>query len=113
MIFKSVNSDQNISCFAVYPLFNFVVASSKLFNLCFWQGQIQIVQKAPGSLPGQLAPRKREHIEGLSLEQPFPFASACGHPEFTNFTVGFVGCLDYIFYQMDHLAVEQIKALLL
>lgn len=49
-----------------------------------------------------------EHIEGLSLEQPFPFASACGTPEFTNFTVGFVGCLDYIFYQTDHLAVEQV-----
>ncbi|KAI5705163.1 hypothetical protein M8J76_007443 [Diaphorina citri] len=49
-----------------------------------------------------------EVIEGIPLSQPFPMASACGTPEFTNFTVGFSGCLDYIYYQKDQLKVTQV-----
>lgn len=35
-------------------------------------------------------------------------SSACGTPKYTNYTGTFSGCLDYIFYQMDHLEVEQV-----
>ncbi|KAF5285649.1 hypothetical protein FQR65_LT13078 [Abscondita terminalis] len=34
----------------------------------------------------------------ICLNHPFKFASACGTPEYTNYTVEFKGCLDYIFY---------------
>lgn len=34
--------------------------------------------------------------------------SACGTPQYTNYTVGFADCLDYIFYQDDSFDVEQV-----
>ncbi|KAG8176860.1 hypothetical protein JTE90_027164 [Oedothorax gibbosus] len=34
--------------------------------------------------------------------------SACGAPEYTNFTEDFQGCLDYIFYSRDLLKVSQV-----
>ncbi|XP_075211300.1 2',5'-phosphodiesterase 12 [Lycorma delicatula] len=49
-----------------------------------------------------------EAVEGLELHQPWNLASACGTPKYTNFTVGFADCLDYIFYQTDRLAVKQV-----
>lgn len=49
-----------------------------------------------------------ERITGLSLSQPFKLDSACGTPQFTNYTVGFSGCLDYIFYQSDSLQVKEV-----
>uniref|UniRef100_A0A8D8RZ77 2',5'-phosphodiesterase 12 n=2 Tax=Cacopsylla melanoneura TaxID=428564 RepID=A0A8D8RZ77_9HEMI len=49
-----------------------------------------------------------ERIEGIPLTQPYPMASACGTPEFTNYTLGFSGCLDYIYYQKDHMKVTQV-----
>lgn len=54
---------------------------------------------------------KTEVISGLSLKNHINFASACGTPEFTNFTPAFVGCLDYIFYQTEFLEVEQVVPL--
>lgn len=50
-----------------------------------------------------------ENVSGLSLHNPIPFQSACGTPEFTNFTPHFSGCLDYIFYQCDNLTVKQVR----
>ncbi|GAB0096025.1 2',5'-phosphodiesterase 12 [Sergentomyia squamirostris] len=47
-------------------------------------------------------------IHNVELRQSLPMASACGCPEFTNFTAGFQACLDYIFYQTDHLSVDQV-----
>lgn len=35
-------------------------------------------------------------------------ASACGTPEYTNFTVEFADCLDYIFYDTTKLQVTQV-----
>lgn len=46
-------------------------------------------------------------VRGVSLSQPLPMRSACGTPEFTNYTVGFQACLDYIFFQSDKLAVTK------
>ncbi|CAG0878630.1 unnamed protein product, partial [Darwinula stevensoni] len=51
---------------------------------------------------------EEESCDGIDLTQPFPFASACGTPAYTNFTKGFNGCLDYIFYQKDRLTVEEV-----
>ncbi|XP_055711809.1 2',5'-phosphodiesterase 12 [Phlebotomus papatasi] len=47
-------------------------------------------------------------IENVELKQPLPMSSACGIPEFTNFTAGFRACIDYIFYQTDNLQVTQV-----
>ncbi|KAH8303927.1 hypothetical protein KR018_001349 [Drosophila ironensis] len=42
-----------------------------------------------------------EAVSGVELSQPFKMDSACGTPEYTNFTTLFSGCLDYIYYQKD------------
>ncbi|XP_075164290.1 2',5'-phosphodiesterase 12 [Haematobia irritans] len=52
-----------------------------------------------------------EAVKGVSLSQPFAIKSACGTPEYTNYTHLFAACLDYIFYQCDRLEVEQFAPL--
>lgn len=49
-----------------------------------------------------------EHVKNLSIKHDLNLSSACGTPEYTNYTATFSGCLDYIFYQTDHLTVEQV-----
>ncbi|CAK9807032.1 2',5'-phosphodiesterase 12 [Anthophora plagiata] len=49
-----------------------------------------------------------EHVENVSIKHNINLASACGTPEYTNYTATFSGCLDYIFYQLDNLQVEQV-----
>lgn len=51
---------------------------------------------------------QEQAVKNVSLTQPYNFKSACGCPEFTNYTVGFSACLDYIFYQTDKLKVSQV-----
>lgn len=51
---------------------------------------------------------EQEAVRNVSLTQPFPMASACGCPPFTNYTVGFAACIDYIFYQTDLLQVTDV-----
>lgn len=46
-----------------------------------------------------------DNIENFT--HPFHFASACGTPEFTNFTADFKGCLDYIFYDKRNIKLLQ------
>lgn len=49
-----------------------------------------------------------EAVKDVSLSQPFQFKSAYEtNPKYTNFTVLFAGCLDYIFYQSTNLSVIQ------
>lgn len=48
-----------------------------------------------------------EAVKGVSLEQPFDIKSAYNNPKYTNFTVGFAACLDYIFYQSNNLRMLQ------
>ncbi|KAJ1520151.1 hypothetical protein ONE63_004367 [Megalurothrips usitatus] len=52
-----------------------------------------------------------EKISGLALSQPFKLGSACGTPPFTNYTVGFSGCLDYIFYDTSSFSVKEVLPL--
>lgn len=44
----------------------------------------------------------------MSIKHDMNLSSACGTPEYTNYTATFSGCLDYIFYQTDYLTVEQV-----
>lgn len=52
-----------------------------------------------------------EAVKGVCLSHTLNLASACGTPDFTNYTEGFSGCLDYIFFQTDNLQVTQVVPL--
>ena len=52
-------------------------------------------------------------MQELSLYNPIAMDTACGTPPFTNYTTGFNGCLDYIFYEKSKLSVEQVQLSLL
>ncbi|XP_072936524.1 2',5'-phosphodiesterase 12 [Epargyreus clarus] len=62
---------------------------------------------APNSLP-DWSSNQNEAIDNLTLNQEISLASACGTPEYTNFTEGFADCLDYIFYDTKNLTVAQV-----
>ncbi|XP_052747253.1 2',5'-phosphodiesterase 12 [Bicyclus anynana] len=62
---------------------------------------------APDDLP-DWSSNENEAVKGLSLEQTIPLESACGEPQYTNFTVGFADCIDYIFYEKSKLSVQQV-----
>lgn len=47
-------------------------------------------------------------VTGVTLQQPFEIRSAYNNPKYTNFTVGFAACLDYIFYQANNLRMLQV-----
>ncbi|XP_018377460.1 PREDICTED: 2',5'-phosphodiesterase 12 isoform X3 [Trachymyrmex cornetzi] len=49
-----------------------------------------------------------EVIKNISLTQDLCMSSACGMPEYTNYTPEFSACLDYIFYERDKFEVEQV-----
>ncbi|KAK9510709.1 hypothetical protein O3M35_005444 [Rhynocoris fuscipes] len=55
--------------------------------------------------------KEGEEVEGLELQHSFSIDSACGTPLYTNYTVGFSGCLDYIYYENDKLNVTQVVPL--
>ncbi|XP_042233315.1 2',5'-phosphodiesterase 12-like isoform X2 [Homarus americanus] len=52
--------------------------------------------------------KESEHVTGISLSHDLELESACGCPPYTNYTTGFYGCLDYIFYQTDKFTVKQV-----
>ncbi|CAL1284908.1 unnamed protein product, partial [Larinioides sclopetarius] len=52
-----------------------------------------------------------ETVHGIPLKHSFSMDSACGTPTYTNYTEGFVGCLDYIFYNKAHLEVKDVVPL--
>lgn len=45
--------------------------------------------------------------DGYTVKHPYKFESAYGTPKFTNYTGDYKGCLDYIFYENEHL--EKIR----
>ncbi|GFQ67194.1 2',5'-phosphodiesterase 12 [Trichonephila clavata] len=49
-----------------------------------------------------------EEVSGIPLKHTLSLDSACGTPAYTNYTEGFVGCLDYIFFNKAHLQVEEV-----
>lgn len=54
---------------------------------------------------------EEEAVKNVSLSQDFNLKSACGTPQYTNYTPGFADCLDYIFYQTDVFDVKNYVAL--
>ena len=48
---------------------------------------------------------EEEYVNGIKLEHSLNLTSACGYPEFTNYTMAFKDCLDYILVS-DDLEVE-------
>lgn len=54
---------------------------------------------------------KEEHCTTLSLSHDFSLFSACGFPQFTNYTGGFKGTLDYIFADNKYFEVESVLPL--
>lgn len=54
---------------------------------------------------------QEQAVKGVSVSQPVRMLSACGTPEFTNYTVGFQACLDYIFIQADKFKVTKVVEL--
>ncbi|GIY26765.1 2',5'-phosphodiesterase 12 [Caerostris darwini] len=52
-----------------------------------------------------------EIVPGIPLKHSLSLGSACGTPTYTNYTEGFVGCLDYIFYNKSHFEVLDVVPL--
>lgn len=50
-----------------------------------------------------------EAVTNFTLQQDIGLSSACGTPQYTNFTAGFADCLDYIFYDNQNLTVDQVS----
>ncbi|XP_034936937.1 2',5'-phosphodiesterase 12 [Chelonus insularis] len=51
---------------------------------------------------------EQQTIKDVSLSHSLSLGSACGTPQYTNFTVDFADCLDYIFYETNKLEVKRI-----
>lgn len=49
-----------------------------------------------------------EVVDGIPLKHNLSFSSACGTPIYTNYVLGFNGCLDYIFYDNRNLQVKEV-----
>ena len=49
-----------------------------------------------------------EHVKNLRIEHGLNMDSACGTPKYTNYTIGFKDCLDYIYYQTDNISVTNV-----
>lgn len=49
-----------------------------------------------------------EIVPGMQFEHSMNLDTACGRPEYTNYTEGFNGCLDYIFYDKSNLKVLDV-----
>jgi len=62
----------------------------------------------PSDYPDWTSAGAEEKVEGLSLAHTFCLGSAAGTPKYTNYTVGFKDCLDYIFYDKTQFSVDQV-----
>ncbi|RWS28781.1 2':5'-phosphodiesterase 12-like protein [Leptotrombidium deliense] len=49
-----------------------------------------------------------EALKDVQVSHSLSLSSACGTPEYTNYTPTFSGCLDYIFYDNVNLKVEEV-----
>ncbi|KAK6619211.1 hypothetical protein RUM44_003593 [Polyplax serrata] len=52
-----------------------------------------------------------EKIENVSFSHSLAMESACGAPEFTNYTEGFKACLDYIYFEANRLSLKSFVPL--
>jgi len=49
-----------------------------------------------------------QYIDGMTFTHSLNLASGCGLPPYTNYTEGFHGTLDYVFYDTGSLEVAQV-----
>ena len=49
-----------------------------------------------------------QEVLGLELKHDQTFSSAAGYPKYTNYTLGFKDCLDYIWIERDAMEVKQV-----
>ena len=49
-----------------------------------------------------------DKFSGLDLKHDFHFQNACGTNQYTNYTAGYCGVLDYVFFDSDNLELEQV-----
>uniref|UniRef100_T1J5K1 2',5'-phosphodiesterase 12 n=1 Tax=Strigamia maritima TaxID=126957 RepID=T1J5K1_STRMM len=52
-----------------------------------------------------------EEVKGLSISHSLGLISACGTPDYTNYCVGFNGCLDYIYSDSQYFDVTEVVPL--
>lgn len=52
---------------------------------------------------------EEQTVTNVTLRHPFHFKTAYDTSVYTNFTVGFKGCLDYIYYDADQLRIVQVR----
>lgn len=79
------------------------------FNSCPEFGVYKLATE--GFLPSTCIDWKsnaEESVEGMNLAHSLVLSSACGTPQYTNFTQAFDGCLDYIFYDASVLDVTEV-----
>jgi 2',5'-phosphodiesterase len=51
---------------------------------------------------------EEQAVKNVHLQQPFAMQSACGILKYTNYTIGFKECIDYIFCQVDKFNVTKV-----
>lgn len=51
---------------------------------------------------------EEQAVKNVSLAQPLKMQSACGTPKYTNYTVGFKECLDYIYVDSEKMKVVKV-----
>ncbi|XP_064646518.1 2',5'-phosphodiesterase 12-like [Lineus longissimus] len=78
-------------------------------GLIHFLNEKHIAAKDPKWFPSD-SPRE-EDCGGQDLSHTFDFKSACGTPDFTNYTGGFQDCLDYVFIDKSKLDVTQVVPL--
>ncbi|KAG8176858.1 hypothetical protein JTE90_027162 [Oedothorax gibbosus] len=52
-----------------------------------------------------------EIVPGMPFQHSMNLDTACGRPEYTNYTEGFNGCLDYLFYDTSNFDVVEVVPL--
>ncbi len=85
------------------------------FNSLPWSGVVQLLSDGTlpnhnpdWNLPVEKPEQKTSFLEMPSHSQEFGFQNCCGFPEFTTYTEGFVGVIDYIFASKKYFEVDSV-----
>jgi 2',5'-phosphodiesterase len=79
------------------------------FNSCPEFGVYQLMTTGfVGKDSADWKSNSEEALENMEVNHSLSLSSGCGTPEYTNFTLGFNGCLDYIYYDNTNLNVKEV-----
>ena len=84
-----------------------IVSLCRLPSAVNWNASFRLLGIC-GSFAIFIAENKERVVPDLDLHHSLKLTSACGIPEYTNFTAGFVGTLDHIFIDSAKLKTAQI-----